>query len=212
MNKLLLLPRALGRMPSLLGKGLVSARSLSDLAVAERPARPLPSNLTVVGLAPPKEKKEKSPDYFTNKKKEKVEGSSNVMATKPRVKKALVPFERRGPTARNEMGQTKREVKKIKFFSGEKDEDRLTNDGLPLLKNLLRDNRAIGNYAEAVEACERRLESGEKITDKIVNTMIRTFGSAGELDKAIECKNLILHTKSRSVHLLTPPLCIFFVL
>lgn len=142
----------------------------------------LPPNLTMVGLSVRKER----PRAMT-----KIAGDEEprTMLRKPRqVKIAMLDLRKRSkePTT----GEIRRREKKIKYFSGTGLEvaDRLSKSGLPLLRNVLRDGIVAGDFSPAVLACEKRLQSGEQIDHRIVTTMIRTFGSAGELDKAIECK------------------------
>lgn len=88
------------------------------------------------------------------------------------------------------IGRTNRADRKKIFFSGVNlaGKDRLTKQGKPLLKNLLRDSGSLGNYREAAVACEKRLQRGDKIDNKLLTTILRTFGNAGESDKAIARK------------------------
>ena len=85
------------------------------------------------------------------------------------------------------VGYLTRHDKKKFFFSGPGlVTNRLTKSGKPLLKNVLRDGLSSGDFGRAVIECEDRLRSGEKVDGKLVTTIIRTFGNAGELDKAID--------------------------
>jgi hypothetical protein len=79
----------------------------------------------------------------------------------------------------------RRVEKKLRYESKSQGTGRLTKDGAPLLSDLLKKAELRGDYKEAAEACERRLHSRKKIDRRIVTTMIRTFGNAGEIDKAV---------------------------
>lgn len=140
---------------------------VSEGANGEKRDTSLPSNLTIIGLPFEISKSDRAP-------------RGGVSESKERKTKCL----------HKGAGHLTRRDKKKLFFSGSGlvAADRLTKSGKPLLKNLLRDGISTGDLGSAVMLCEERLRSGEKVDDKLVTTMIRTFGSAGELDKAIDRK------------------------
>lgn len=136
----------------------------------EQPISPfrsdLPPNLTILGLENAASRRARGSDFKRND------------LSKPRLKSA------------GQKTQITRLEKKIKFFSGipVNNVDRLNKHGKPLIKNVLSSCVAAGNYGAAVVACEEKLQSGESIDGRMLTTMIRTFGSAGDPDKAIARK------------------------
>jgi pentatricopeptide repeat protein len=60
-----------------------------------------------------------------------------------------------------------------------------------LLKELLEYGKQNGDFTAVSEECDRRLSAGERIDKRQLTTMIRAFGSAGQVEKVLHCKFVV---------------------
>ena len=139
-------------------------------------SQPLPPNLTMLG---PRESV-----------KSRLALNGNTELRRIEYKKRALNLKDSSSRSKNSMKLYRKAEKKQNFIMRTQlaAAERLNKYGKPLLKNVLRDSLTIGDLSEAVVECEDRLARGEDVDNRLVTTMIRTFGSAGELDKAIDCE------------------------